>query len=323
MADILITENIKGQAVEDLKKKFDVDFEPDLWQTPDKLKEKISNYTAILVRNQTKVTQEIIEAGSSLKVIGRAGAGLDNIDINAASKAGKVVAYTPEQNSISVAELALGMMLGLARKICAADKDTKTGNWDRQQFTGCELYGKTLGIVGMGRIGYRTAVRAKAFGMKIIAHDEYANPDATALSELQAPLVSLEDLLSTADFVSCHLPLTPLTRDFFGYEKFSMMKPTAFFLNTSRGEVVDEKGLLAALEEKKLAGAALDVRQKEPCTVDAFSTMDNVILTPHIAAFTREGQDRVVVSVCQDITAVLEGNPAKNFFNFPVPVIEE
>jgi D-3-phosphoglycerate dehydrogenase len=323
MADILITENIIGQAVESLKKKFDVDFEPDLWQSPDKLKETIRNYKAILVRNQTKITQEVIQAAPSLKVIGRAGAGLDNIDLEAATKAGKVVVYTPEQNSISVAELALGMMLSLARKINAADKDTKNGNWNRQQFTGYELYGKTLGIVGMGRIGYRTAVRAKAFGMKIIAHDEYANPDATPLSELQAPLVSLEKLLSTADFISCHLPLTPLTGCFFGYEKFSMMKPSAFFLNTSRGEVVDEKGLLTALEEKKIAGAALDVRQKEPCTVDAFSVMDNVILTPHIAAFTREGQNRVVVSVCQDITAVLEGKPAKNFFNFPVPVIEE
>jgi D-3-phosphoglycerate dehydrogenase len=322
MADILITEEIKGQAVEALKKKFDVHFKPDIWQSPDKLSAIINNYQAVLVRNQTKITREIIEAAPLLKVIGRAGAGLDNIDIGAATNAGKVVAYTPEQNSISVAELAMGMMLSLARKICIADKDTKAGNWDRQRFTGCELYGKTLGIVGLGRIGYRTAMRAKAFGMHIIARDEYANPDATPLSELQAPLVTLEELLSKSDFISCHLPLTPLTRNFFDYKKFSMMKSTAFFLNTSRGEVVDEKGLLSALEEKKLAGAALDVRQKEPCLVDAFSVMDNVILTPHIAAFTREGQNRVVISVCRDIAAVLEGKPAKNFFNFAVPVFK-
>jgi len=319
MVDVLITEDIKGQAVEELKEKYDVVFEPDLWQSPEALKKAIKNCKAILVRNQTKVTKEIIEAAPSLKVIGRAGAGLDNIDLEAASRSGKVVAYTPEQNSISVAELAMGMIISLARKICAADKDTKSGNWNRHHFTGCELYGKILGIVGMGRIGYRTALRAKAFGMTIIAHDEYANPDATPLSELQAALVSFEELLCRSDFVSCHLPLTPQTIDCFDYKKFSLMKPTAFFINTSRGEVVDEKGLITALEEGKIAGSALDVRKKEPCVIDALSAMDNVILTPHIAAFTNEGQNRVVASICKDISAVIEGKPAKNFFNFATP----
>jgi len=322
MVDILITEDIKGQAVEALKKEYEVVFEPELWQSPEALKKAIKSCKAILVRNQTRVTKEIIQAAPSLKIIGRAGAGLDNIDLEAASKAGKVVSYTPEQNSISVAELAMGMMLSLARKICAADKDTKAGNWNRHYFTGCELYGKTLGIVGMGRIGYRTALRAKAFGMTIIAHDEYANPDATPLSELKASLVSFEELLCRSDFVSCHLPLTPQTIDCFDYKKFSLMKPTAFFINTSRGEVVDEKGLITALEQDKIAGAAIDVRKTEPCEIDALSTMDNVILTPHIAAFTNEGQNRVVESVCKDIRAVIEGKSAKNFFNFATPGVE-
>jgi D-3-phosphoglycerate dehydrogenase / 2-oxoglutarate reductase len=319
MGTILVSENIAGPAMDALKKEFEVEFLPDIWKSPDALREKIPDFRALIVRNQTKVTKELIRAASALRVIGRAGAGLDNIDVEAATEAGVVVAYTPEQNSISVAELTLGMMLALARKIVGADRDTKEGGWNRLRFTGIELYGKTLGLVGLGRIGYRTATRAKAFGMSVIAHDEYANPDGIAVSELRAPLLSLEALFASADFVSCHVPLTPRTRNFFDYAKFCAMKPTAFFINTSRGEVVEESGLIRALEEGKIAGAALDVRQKEPPGNDALSRMENVILTPHIAAFTHEGQDRVSASVCADVAAVVSGNPAKNYANFPMP----
>lgn len=320
MSDILVTENISGSAIEDLKGKFQVSFEPDLWKTPDALREKIPGFRGLIVRNQTKVTAELIGAAASLQVIGRAGAGLDNVDVRAASEAGIVVAYTPEQNSISVAELALGMMLSLARNLGPADRDTKAGGWNRQRFTGIELYGKTLGLVGLGRIGFRVAVRARAFGMRVIAHDEYANPDGILVSEVPAKLVSLADLLSCADFVSCHVPLTAETRSLFDYGKFCQMKPTAFFLNTSRGEVVEEAGLIRALRERKIFGAALDVRAQEPPGDDVLAAMDNVILTPHIAAFTREAQERVTDSVCRDVGAVLTGQPAKNFANFPRPV---
>jgi phosphoglycerate dehydrogenase-like enzyme len=164
-----------------------------------------------------------------------------------------------------------------------------------------------------------TALRARAFGMRIIAHDEFINPDAGAVTETQAELVSLEDVLRRADFVSCHVPLTPATRGMFTYERFSAMKPGAYFLNLSRGEVVDEAGLIRALEEKRLAGAALDVRAQEPPLPDALSKMENVILTPHIAAFTREGQERVVNAVCSDVVRVLNGEPARNHANFPQP----
>jgi len=319
MADILITENIKGSAIDALKQQFEVSFEPDLWQDSQALMEKVALYKAVIVRNQTQVTRELIQASPSLCVIGRSGAGLDNIDVAAATEAGIVVAFTPEQNSISVAELALGMMLSLARHIAPADRDTKAGGWNRHQFTGVELYGKTLGIIGLGRIGFRTAQRAKAFGMDIIGYDEYANPDAIAVSELRAPLFSLDDVLKQSDFISCHLPLTPQTQSIFDYEKFCLMKPSAYFVNTSRGEVVDEAGLLQALEEGKLAGAGLDVRQSEPPAVDAFCKLDSVIMTPHIAAFTKEGQGRVGESVCRDVAAVISGKPAKNFANFSVP----
>lgn len=319
MKDVLVTENIAGAGMELLKKEFDVVVEPGLWKTPSRLREMIPDFQAIIVRNQTKVTAEVIGAARRMKIIGRAGAGLDNIDLAAAAGAGVVVSSTPEQNSLSVAELAMGMMLSLARKIPAADRGTRNGEWNRHQSSGVEIYGKTLGIVGLGRIGYRTAVRARAFGMDIIAHDEYANPDALIVSELRARMVDLNELLKQADVVSCHLPLTQETVGLFTYEKFCRMKPGAFFINTSRGEVVDEEGLVRALHERRLAGAALDVRQQEPPVKGPLGAMDNVILTPHIGAFTAEGQERVVSSVCRDVSEVLSGREAKNFFNFPKP----
>lgn len=319
MRDVLVTENIAGLEMEVLKNTFDVVFEPELWKSPDRLQAMLSDFQAIIVRNQTKVTRDLLAAAPMLKVIGRAGAGLDNIDLEAATEAGIVVVYAPEQNSISVAELTIGMMLSLARKIVTADHNTKSGEWKRQGFMGNELYGKTLGIVGLGRIGYRTSVRARAFGMDIIAFDEYANPDAVMVSELRARMMHLDELLSHSDFVSCHLPLTSSTISLFDYEKFCTMKPTAFFINTSRGEVVDEEALTKALKDKKIAGAALDVRQQEPPVKGPLSEMDNVILTPHIGAFTEEAQERVVSSVCRDVADILSGKEAKNYFNFPKP----
>ena len=196
------------------------------------------------------------------------------------------------------------------------------GGWERQRFVGTELYGKNFGVVGLGRIGFLTATRARALGMNILAHDNFISPDSVAVAETHAELLGLDELLAQSDFVSCHTPLTPETRHFFNYEKFCRMKPTAFFLNLARGEVVDENGLIRALQEKKIAGAGLDVREQEPPAPSALAGMDNVILTPHIAAFTREAQDRVLAAACQDVTAVLEGRVPKNFVNFPKPKIK-
>jgi D-3-phosphoglycerate dehydrogenase len=293
--------------------------DPELWRSPERLRASVANCRALLVRNQTRVNAELIAAAPRLEVIGRAGAGLDNIDLPAASAAGIVVASTPDQNSISVAELAIGFMFSLARHISVADRDTHAGNWARQRFMGMELNGKTLGIVGIGRIGFLTALRARALGMHIIAHDNFVSPDAVSVAETRAELVSLEELLSRADFVSCHAPLTPETRGMFGYERFCAMKPSAYFLNLARGELVDEAGLARALQEKKLAGAALDVREKEPPAPGPLDAIENVILTPHIAAFTREGQKRVSDAVCADLANVLLGRAAKNAANFSRP----
>jgi D-3-phosphoglycerate dehydrogenase len=316
--DILITENISGRWIDELKKKFAVAIEPDLWKSPDKIKALLPNTRALVVRNQTRVNADLLAAGPQLLVVGRAGAGLDNVDVKAAAAAGIVVVSTPDQNSISVAELTLGMMLMLARKLAAANEHAHGEGWERQRFVGTELYGKNFGVVGLGRIGFLTALRARALGMNILAHDTYISPDAVAVAETHATLLGLNELLAQSDFVSCHVPLTPETKHFFNYDRFCRMKPSAFFLNLARGEVVDEDGLVRALREKKIAGAGLDVREQEPPPVpNPLAGMENVILTPHIAAFTREAQDRVVAAVCQDVTAVLEGRPAKNFANFP------
>lgn len=319
MSDVLITENITGAAMDRLRANFDCVFAPELWQQPDRLQAMIADFRALIVRNQTQVTRELLTAASRLEIIGRAGVGLDNVEVQAANERGVVVAFTPEQNANSVAELVIGLMLALARMIPAADRDTKAGGWNRQRFTGLEIIGRTLGLVGFGRIGMSTANKARALGMDLIAYDPFIDSEGLRVLELRAQMTTLDDLLARADFVSCHLPATRDTVNLFTYERFCQMKASAYFINSSRGDVVDEAGLLRALQEQKIAGAALDVRAKEPPTGSVFSAFDNVILLPHIGAFTSEGQARVVTAVCQDIAAVLNGKAAKNFVNFSRP----
>ncbi len=317
--DILISEAVAGAALDLLASQGQVALHEDLWKSPEELKAALSQARALVVRNQTMVNKEILAAAPCLEVVGRCGAGLDNIDVTAASELGVVVVSTPDQNSLSVAELTLGLMFACARKISAAALDTRSGGWARGRFTGSELYGKTLGIIGLGRIGFLAAMRARAMGMRIVAYDAFISPDAPAVVETQAELVDLDFLLATSDFVSCHTPLTPETRGMLDYGHFSRMKPSAWFLNLARGEIVKEAGLIQALKERRLAGAALDVRETEPPASDELETMENVILTPHIAAFTVEAQERVVRAVCEDIHRVLSGKPARNYVNFPQP----
>jgi D-3-phosphoglycerate dehydrogenase len=319
MADVVVSENIVGTPMDVLQKDFDVRFDPELWQQPDKLAAAVVDARALVVRNQTQVTAGLIRAAGRLQIIARAGAGVNNIDVQAASEAGIVVAYTPSENAVSVAELTIGLMLALARKIPGADRDTRSGGWARRRFTGIELMGKTLGVVGLGRIGALTAARARAFGMTILAHDDFIDAARPEVRQVEARLVSLDELVTEADFITCHVPLTDETRGMFDYDRFARMKPGAMFVNTSRGEVVDEAGLIRALEEGRIAGAALDVRGTEPPPASPLCGMDNVILTPHIAAFTEEAQHRVVASVCRDVAAVLRGGQAGGYYNFPSP----
>lgn len=312
MADILISENIRGSAIDSLSKRFEVVTMPDLWRDPVSLTRHLDGVRALIVRNQTQITPELLEGAKNLKVIGRAGVGLDNVDLAACRKAGITVTSTPEQNAISVAELAMGLMISLAREIATADADTKHGNWNRQRFHGTELYGKTLGIVGAGKIGILTAHRARAFGMNILAYDPFVSRDNVFLADLSAELVSLEELLKRSDFVSSHLPSTPQTAGLLNAAAFAQMKPAAYFINTSRGEVVDEAALLDALQSRKIAGAALDVRQTEPPAIGALEKLPNVLLMPHIAALTHEAQARVTNAICEDVVRVLEGRPPLN-----------
>jgi D-3-phosphoglycerate dehydrogenase / 2-oxoglutarate reductase len=319
MPDVLITENISGEPVDALQKTYDLSLQPALWKDPAGLLAAVRSTRALIVRNQTQVTAELIAAAEQLQIIARAGVGLDNVDVEAATRAGIVVSYTPSQNSISVAELALGLMLALSRKIAAADRHVKAGGWARYQFMGSELWGKTLGVIGLGRIGCMTARRAAALGMEIVAYDPYADLDSPLVAELRPRLLPLDDLLAASDVVTCHVPLSPQTRGLLDYSRFCRMKRGALLINVARGEIIDEAGLVRALHEGLIAGAALDVRQTEPPVGGPLETMENVILTPHVGAFTVESQLRVTRAVCHDVDAVLVGRGARNYVNFGTP----
>lgn len=319
--DILITEDLQAAAIDRLEKKYKIVRDGSLWKDAARLKTAIGEARVVMVRNQTQVSAELLGAAPKLIGIGRVGVGLDNIDVATASKLGVVVVAPLNANAVSVAELALGLMLALARKIPQADRSTKGGGWDRRGCTGIELDGKTVAICGLGRIGRLVAVRARAFGMKVVVFDPFVKADSPALAETGATLCGkLEEALARADFVSVHSPLTPETRHLFSTQAFAAMKRGACFINTSRGGVMDEKALLAALQSGHLGGAALDVRETEPPTAKtAFETMDNVVLMPHIGAFTVESQARTFEAVAADLDHLLSGEAALNFVNFDRP----
>lgn len=312
MIDVLISEDVPGPHVEALRSRFNVSLQPQLWKDRQALGKEIASARTLMVRNNTFVTSDLLQVAKHLIAIGRVGAGLDNIDMDAARKAGIVVTYAPDQNSISAAELTIGLMMALARRIPAAVLDTRSGGWNRHQFVGTELYGKTLGIIGAGKIGYLTATRARALGMDIVAFDPYLHGRNVFLTELRAELIELDELLQRADVVSCHVPASPSTEGLINRERLKRMKPTALLINTSRGQVVVEGDLVEALKAGAIAGAALDVRAKEPPHPGELEQMPNVILTPHIAAFTHEAQDRVTRVVCEDLARLLGGKPAQN-----------
>ena len=317
---VLICEDVTGTGIDRLKEKYHLEFAPDLWKRVPALEEKVQGCEGLIVRNQTRVNASLLSKGESLQVIGRAGAGYDNIDISAASREGVVVTYSPEENAVSVAEYVFALLLALARKIPAADRSTKNGGWERKKYHGFELLGKTLGILGLGKIGFRVALRAKAFGMRALAHDVYLSPTSLQVTESGIVLVSLERLLAESDFLSIHLPLTPETQGLLNGEALKKMKPTAFLVNTSRGEILVEEDLARVLKQGQLAGAALDVRAKEPPLAEsALNGLDNVILTPHTAGLTYEAQEKVVEAVAEDVDRVLSGQAALRFVNFSLP----
>lgn len=319
--DILISEDLKAPALERLASRFNVVADGSLWQAPERLIEAARDARVLVVRNQTQVTARLLESAPKLIGIGRVGVGLDNIDVATASKLGVVVIAPLNANATSVAELTFGLLLALARKIPQGDRTTKAGQWDRKGCTGIELAGKILAIFGLGRIGGMVANLGRSLGMQLVAFDPFVKPDAPILRETGTRLCAKpEQALTNADFITVHLPLTPDTTHLFNAKLFDAMKPGSYFINTSRGGVVDEAALVHALQNGQLAGAALDVREVEPPkNQGALESLPNVILTPHIGAFTIEAQTRTFEAVAADVERLLDGKPAVNFVNFPRP----
>ena len=305
---VLISDPIDKQGVELLKAAgLTVDERPGL--PPEELVKAIPEYDAIIVRGATKVTKDIIEAGSNLKAIGRAGVGLDNVDAAAAKAKNIKVMNTPAATSVTVAELALGMMLSVARSIPQATQSLREGKWEKKIFKGFELFGKTLGIIGIGRIGVELAKRAKAMGMTVIAYDPLVK------SSDVAPLVALDELLEKSDFISLHVPKTEQSKHMLSTAQFAKMKKNAVLVNCARGGVVDEAALYEALTSGKIKAAALDVFETEPVdkTPEAKAlyaklfALPNVIGTPHVGAQTAEGQRRAGIGVAELVRDALKG----------------
>lgn len=279
-------------------KRFELVVRPGL--SGDELADAISNADAVLVRSATKITRASLARADRLKAIGRAGVGIDTIDVDAASERGIPVLTAPAGNTISAAELTMALLLAVARKVPAADRSMKAGEWDKKSFNGFELYGKTLGLVGAGRIGGQVAKRARAFGMSVLVYDPYLLSERAR--ELDVQLAPLDDVIRKSDVISVHVPLTEATAGLIGTAQFAMMKPTALLLNVARGGVVDEGALLVALQEKKIAGAALDVYETEPLQKDSpLRSLPNVVMTPHLGASTAEAQQNVAIEIAEAV----------------------
>ncbi len=296
---VLISDPIAKEGIEILKNGgFEVVEKTGM--APEELVKTIADFDAIIVRSATKVTKEVIEAGKKLKVIGRAGVGLDNVDAEAAKAKGIKVVNTPAATSISVAELALGMMLAAARMIPQATYSTKAGKWEKKRFHGIELYGKILGIIGIGKIGTELAKRAKAMGMEVIAYDPYVN------SSEFGRIVDFDTLLKSSDFISLHIPKTKETTHILNKEAFDKMKSGVIIVNCARGGVVDEDALYDALVSGKVKIACLDVFEVEPAKEHKLFSLEQVILTPHIGAQTEEGQQRAGVQIAELVRDALK-----------------
>lgn len=283
---------------------------------PDRLPRELERAHALLVRSDTTVTEELMAGAPQLSVIGRAGVGVDNIDVDAATRRGIAVLNAPGANTVSAAEHTVALLLSLLRKIPWAAASMKQGRWDRKQFPGTELRGKRLGLVGLGRVGAHVASIARVFGMKVVAHDPFL-PEARA-KELGIGLVGLDELLRTADVVSLHVPLTDETRGLMNCERLQMMKPTAVLVNTARGGLVEDTALLEVLDEGRLAGAALDVFEPEPLEEHSpLRQSDRILLTPHLAASTAEAQERVASEICANVRDALLTGALRGAVNLP------
>lgn len=312
---VLVSDPVAEDGVDYLRRYAEVDLK--IGMKPEELIRIIPEYDALVVRSETKVTAQVIEAGIRLQVIGRAGVGIDNIDVPAATRRGIVVVNAPTGNNIAAAEHTLGLMLAVARHIPQAYLSLKAGAWQRSKFMGVELRDKVLGVVGLGKIGTEVARRAQGLEMKVIAFDPYLSAEHAARLGIEA--VGVDELLQRSDFVTLHVPLTSQTRGLIGAEQLRRMKPTARLINCARGGVVDEVALVEALDQGVIAGAALDVFSKEPLPPDhPLLQHEKVVATPHLAGSTFEAQVGVALDVAEQIVAVLQGQSARYAVNAPV-----
>jgi D-3-phosphoglycerate dehydrogenase / 2-oxoglutarate reductase len=309
---ILVCDRIHKTGEKILEAFTEVDVKPGL--SPDELVSVIGDYDAVIVRSQTKITAEIIEAGAKLKVIGRAGVGIDNIDVDAATRQGIVVVNSPEGNIVSTAEHTIALMLALARGVPQAHRQLHDGVWDRS-FKGVQIRNKNLGVIGLGRVGTQVAEMGRSLHMNVIAYDPITSE--TKADALGIKMVDIETLLKSSDFVTLHVPLNASTRDLIGEEQLKLMKPSALIINCARGGIINETDLLQALEHKLIAGAAIDVFSKEPAVDNILLQFPNVVTTPHLAASTTEAEERAGIDIAEEVVGVLQGLPAKSPVNLP------
>ena len=314
MARILIADPIDAQGVDLLSAQADVDVKKGL--KPQELMDIIGDYDALIVRSETKVTADIIGAGKRLQVIARAGIGVDNIDLEAATSGGIAVVNAPTGNTVAAAEHTMALILAMARNVPKAHQSMEQGQWTRSAFMGVEVRNKTLGIIGLGRVGSEVARRAQSFAMRLVAYDPFVAPDYARVLGVEV-VVSLERLLAESDFVTIHTPSSDNTYHLIGAPELAKMKPGSRLINVARGDLIDEDALLKALDEGELAGAALDVFSHEPPGDSPLVKHPKVVVTPHLGASTQEAQREVAVEVAEQVTAVLRGEPARNTVNAP------
>ena len=315
---VLIAEELSPATVEALGSDFDVRSVDGTDR--DALLQGLVDASAVLIRSATMIDAEAIAAGKQLKVIARAGVGLDNVDIKTATEAGVMVVNAPTSNVVSAAELAIGHLLALARHIPDANHSAKAGEWMRSKFTGVELYEKTIGIVGLGRIGTLVAQRLAGFGAELVAYDPYVTP--ARAQQLGVTMLGLDELMSSSDFVTIHIPKTPETTGLIGTDQFAIAKPTLRIVNASRGGIIDEDALYAALKSGRIAGAGLDVFVHEPPTDSPLLALENIVLTPHLGASTDEAQEKAGVSVARSVRLALDGELVPDAVNVAGGIID-
>ncbi len=312
---VLVCDNISEKGIEIFKQYPDIEVDVKLKQSEEQICAIADQYHAMVVRSETKITKNILAKAAQLKVVGRAGVGIDNIDVDAATTQGVVVVNTPDGNTIAACEHTMAMMLALSRHIPQANQSLHEGQWNRSKFVGVELRNKTLGIIGYGKIGSEVGKRSKVFGMNVVVYDPYITQEVAKRNGVE-PL-SLEELLKVSDFITVHMPLTAETKHMISTEQFAKMKDGVRILNVARGGIVEEAALYEAIVQKKVAGAALDVYEKEPQTESPLFTLPEVIATPHLGASTKEAQINVAIDVAHEIVRVLRGEPVQTAVNIP------